>query len=220
MLLKDLPQFKKPREKLSEKGPQALSEIELLATVLGTGRQGKDALTQAKNILSVHSVTELSKLTVTQLQELDGLGFAQACRICACFYLGKIASEQLVQVIVSKPKVVFQLAQDIVLKKQEHLLGIYLDGRHRLITKEVLSIGTLTSSLLHPREVFAPAIKLRAAAVIVVHNHPSGDINPSEEDIQATDKLLEAGEILDIPLVDHVIVTSEKWFSFREMKLL
>lgn len=218
--LKDLPQFKKPREKIAEKGPPALSEVELLATILGVGRQGRDALTQAKRILATYSLAELSTMPVAQLQLLEGIGFAQACRLCASFYLGKIASEKSVPMTVSKPKVVFQLAQDIAHKHQEHLLGIYLDGRHRLINKKILSIGTLTSSLLHPREVFAPAIKYRAAAVIIAHNHPSGDVNPSEEDIQATDKLIEGGEILDIPLVDHVIVTADKWFSFREMKLL
>jgi DNA repair protein RadC len=220
MLLKDLPQFKKPREKLAEKGPSALTEAELLAAIIGTGRQGSDALKLATHILQAHPVSQLSLMPVRELEQIKGVGFALACRLVAAFYLGKIGSEQATPLAINKPEVVFHLAQDISSKKQEYLLGLYLDGRHHLLAKETISIGTLTSSLLHPREVFAPALKLRAASVIIVHNHPSGEVYPSNEDISATDKLVEAGEILDIPLLDHVIVSAQKWISLRELKLI
>lgn len=220
MLLKDLPSFKKPREKLLEKGLTSLNETELLAVVLGSGTKQHDALSMAKKIIGGQSISELAKMNALELQQATPIGLAQACRIVAALELGKIASQNQDFLVINKPQLVFQLAQEISVKKQEHLLALYLDGRHHLLSKKIITIGTLTSSLLHPREVFAPAISQRAASIIIVHNHPSGDVYPSEEDIQATDKLTEAGEILDIPLLDHVIVSKDTWVSLRELKLI
>jgi len=121
--------------------------------------------------------------------------------------------------IITHPKTVYQLTKYLTSKKQEHLIGLYIDTRHHLIFKKTLTIGTLNKNLIHAREVFSPAIHKRAAGVIIVHNHPSGDPQPSKDDLTATEAIFEAGKILDIPLIDHVIIGKKCWFSLKEHQL-
>lgn len=219
MKIKDLPQFKRPREKLFEKGPAALKDYELLAILLRTGYQGKSALEVAKRILAEININELSKLPLQKLAKLKGVGKSRAATIIAAFVLAQRLSPKKENTI-SSPADVFKLVTDYKNKKREYLIGIYLDARKQLITKKVISIGTLDTSLIHPREVFNPAVRFNASSVIVVHNHPSGDSKPSLEDKKITQKLIQAGELLGIGLIDHLIITEDDYFSFKDHKLI
>lgn len=202
------------------KGPDNLSDTELLAIVLRTGYHGKDALALAQTLLHKSTLAQLLALPLAKLGAIKGLGLTRAAELLAAFALTKRLLIPIVQPIIDTPKEVAKLAQPLTNKKQEYLLALYLNARHQLISQEIISIGTVSQSLIHPREVFAPALELRAAEVIIVHNHPSGDTQPSEEDILATQKIQEAGEILDVPLIDHIIVAKSSWTSLRQLKLM
>lgn len=220
MKLQELPPHARPREKLRDRGLSSLSESELLAILLRTGYQGKSALEIGQRILKRYSLAELAQLSFAELTLIKGIGPSRAAGIQATFELGRLLAQDEQVPTLSNPTAVWQLAQPLINKKQEHLLCLYLDARHHLICQETITIGTINSSLIHPREVFAPALQHRASNVIIVHNHPSGDTNPSEEDIRATEILVEAGQLLDIPILDHVIVSAQGWLSFRQQQLL
>lgn len=204
--LSELAKNDRPREKLQTKGAAALSDFELLQALIGSGNKQADVSKIAKDTLALikkHGAT----VTYEQLQQVIGMGAAKTTEILAALELSRrylIDSEQ--PIIDSPEKAVEQLA-DIRDKKQEHFVVMTLDGANRLIAKRTITIGTLTSSLVHPREVFADAITDRAASIIVAHNHPSGDKTPSQDDKDITAKLIEAGVILGIELIDHIIVT-------------
>ena len=195
----------RPREKLAHKGPAALSDYELLMAIIGSGNAQADVTKIARELLKV--LRRDRELTIENVQPVVGVGAAKASEIVASFELAKrylLESEQ--PIIDSPEKAVEQLA-DIRDKKQEYFVCLTLDGANRLIAKRVISIGTLTSSLVHPREVFAEAITDRAASIIVAHNHPSGTPEASEADREVTVRLKEAGELLGIKLIDHIVVT-------------
>jgi DNA repair protein RadC len=217
--IKDLPKFKRPREKLFEKGPTALRNHELLAILLRTGYQGKSAIEIAKKILKMTSLNQFAKLSLPEMSKIKGVGKSRAAIIAAAFSLSQRLSPKKEDTI-SSPKDVFKLVIDYKNKKKEYLIGIYLDARRQLIAKKVISIGTLDTSLIHPREVFNPAVRYNAALIIVVHNHPSGDSAPSLEDKKITQKLIMAGEILGIGLIDHLIITKDDYFSFKDHGLI
>ena len=194
-----------PREKLAHKGPAALSDYELLMAIIGSGNAQADVTKIARELLKV--LRRDRELRMETVRTVVGVGEAKASEIVASFELAKrylLESEQ--PIIDSPEKAVEQLA-DIRDKKQEYFVCLTLDGANRLIAKRVISIGTLTSSLVHPREVFADAITDRAASIIVAHNHPSGTPEASEADREVTVRLKEAGELLGIKLIDHIVVT-------------
>jgi len=221
--IKDLPKEDRPREKLISKGPQNLKEEELLAILLGTGRERKSALDLAKEVLRKYSKKRLFKMSYQDLIKIKGISTAKACTILAAAELVKRSlkiQEETLPIIHSTKDV---LAQAVYLraKNREHLMTIYLNARNEMIwKKESTFIGTLNASLVHPREIFAEALKQNAASIILVHNHPSGDPEPSEDDLLITKRIIEAGKIMGIDVLDHVIITKTKIFSFKEHKLI
>lgn len=214
--IKDLPKHKRPREKLLEKGSENLNDAELLAILIRTGRSGKSALDIAKEILKKFSLSNLSSISQNDLDK------TKVATIQSALELGKRVVHSYhdsLPIIDSAQKAVDQLA-DIAGKHKEYFAVLYLNARKQLLHRETISIGTINATLVHPREVFEPAIRYHAAAVILAHNHPSQSLEASNEDLEITRQLKEAGEILDIEMLDHIIVTSTGYMSFLEKGLL
>lgn len=218
--IKDLPKIDRPREKLEKYGPEQLSNSELLAILLRTGSKGINVVELSKRILSKFSGSGLSKTNVRELKNTFGLGSAKACEIVACFELGRRLLQHKQSALLLSPKDVWEELKDIRDNKKEHFVVFFLDARNQEIKREIISIGSLNANLVHPREVFEPAVRHVAAQVIIAHNHPSGDPEPSQEDSEITNRLVDAGKLLGIELKDHVIVSQTNFFSFKEHKLL
>ena len=218
--IKDIPKVERPREKLMKYGPEKLSNSELLAVLLRSGTKEENAVELANKILKRFSASELPNLTYNDLKDYPGLGPAKACEIIACFELGKrLLKDKKVEIYLT-PKEVWEELKDIRDNKKEHFVIFYLDSRNQEIIREIISVGTLNANLVHPREVFEPAIRNLAAQIILAHNHPSGDPETSEDDLDITKRLVEAGKILGIEVIDHVIVTKTGFISFKEKKLI
>lgn len=220
--IKDLPKHLRPREKLIEKGPENLNDAELLAILLRTGREGRNALDIARSVLKKYPLEQLISVNIEDLTQIKGIGNDKAVTLLAAFELSKRATQSFshhLPIIDSPQKAVDQLTH-IRSKSKEHFVCLYLNARNQLIYNETISIGTLTASLVHPREVFAPAFKCHAAGIIMAHNHPSGNLESSSEDRQITIKLKTASQVLDIDLIDHLIVTSNSFVSLKEQGLL
>lgn len=217
MEIPELPPPDRPRERLLRLGPDALREEELLALVLGTGFSGRSALEVARSVLAGKELRELVRLAPAALARLDGFGESRACALAAAIELARRSDSPKEQSPeLSSPAQVYSQLRSLRLKQKEHFVALYVNARNRLLHVETVSIGTLTASLVHPREVFGPAIERRAAGVVVAHNHPSGDTRPSAEDCAATRRLERAGSVLGVPLLDHVVVAEGGYYSFRE----
>jgi len=218
--IKDLPKIDRPREKLEKYGPEKLSNSELLAILLGSGQKGINVVELSKRILSKFSADGLAKANVKELKNTFGLGSAKACEIIACFELGRRFLQNKQAVLVLSPKDVWDQLKDIRDNKKEHFVIFFLDARNQEIKREIISIGSLNANLVHPREVFEPAVRYLAAQIIVAHNHPSGNTDPSEEDLTITKRLAAAGKILGIDIIDHIIVAKNGFMSFKEKGLI
>jgi len=220
--IKDLPKVERPREKLISKGPENLKDEELLAILLRTGREGKNVLDLAKQVLNKYSKKRLLKMRYEDLIEVKGINEAKACTILAAAELVKRAlkiQDESLPIVSSVKDVILQVSY-LREKTREHLMAIYLNARNELLFRKHVFVGTLNANLVHPREIFQEALKQNAASVILVHNHPSGDPEPSEDDLEITKRILEAGKIMGIDVLDHVIITKSKVFSFKERKLI
>jgi DNA repair protein RadC len=217
--LHDLPQEDRPRERLKEVGVDKLSIQELLALVVEKGRKGKSVLSVSQNLLArFGNLAKMKEASVEELQEVDGIGFATACKLKAALKLGEkaLSKHNKYDYQITTPKAVFDLLKnDLGNKKKEHFRILSLTTRKKLISIDDISIGILDSSLAHPREIFRPAIQNSAASIILVHNHPSGDPNPSNDDIKMTERLIEAGKIMGIDIDDHVIIADNLFASLR-----
>jgi DNA repair protein RadC len=220
MNIKSLPPIERPREKLMRYGAERLSSPELLAILLGTGTGGQNAVELARKILHKFHEKELATRGVDELQNTFGIGPGRAAEIVACFELGRRFLIPDASAILSSPVHIWNAMSDIRARRKEHFVAFYLNSREQLLEREVISVGTLTASLVHPREVFEPALRNLAAAIIVAHNHPSGTLEPSHDDLQITKQLRETGTILGIPVVDHIIVTSREYLSFEQCGFL
>lgn len=220
MKIKDLPKVDRPREKLIKYGSEKLRNDELLAIILGTGIKGLNAIDLSKKLIKLFGQEKLIRVTFDELSNFSGIGNTKACRIIATFELGKRLLNGKKTSFIMKPKDVWNELAEVRESKKEHFVVFYLDVKNQIIKKEIISIGILNTSLVHPREVFEPAIKHLAGQIIISHNHPSGDPTPSEEDVELTKRLIKAGEILGIEIIDHVIVSSPKFYSFKEHKLI
>jgi len=218
--IKDLPKVERPREKLMQYGPEKLSNSELLAILLRSGKKGENVIELANKILKRFSKDELPNLTFNDLKDYSGLGPAKACEIIACFELGKRLLKDKKAEIYLKPKEVWEELKDLRDHKKEHFVIFYLDSRNQEIKREIISVGSLNANLVHPREVFEPAVRHLAAQIILAHNHPSGDPEPSEDDLEITKRLTESGKILGIEVVDHIIITKTGFLSFKEKNLI
>jgi len=215
--IRDLPEEDKPREKLREQGPTALKNYELMAVILGRGTKREGVLELSQRIMAQYGGQAVfTEGDVGKIEKVLGLSPVQACQVVAAFELGKRVFGRQTEVFLRSPEEVFEYAKDMARLKQEHLRGLYLDTRNKLIRDEVVTIGTLNESLAHPREIFHPAVEAHAAAIILVHNHPSGDPFPSRDDIELTKQILEASKIMDIDVLDHVIIGEGRYYSLKE----
>jgi DNA repair protein RadC len=210
----------RPRERLDAVGPESLSDAELLALLLRTGRRGADALAVASSLLQRHAgLLGLARASRRELSAAAGVGPAKEATLRAAFELGRrLAAGRLAPgTALRGPADVFRHFHPTLRDApHERFLVVLLDGRHRLLRHELVSQGTLTASLVHPREVFRPALRESAAALVLVHNHPSGDPTPSREDREITERLVRAGELLGVPVLDHVVVAERGFASLRE----
>ena len=217
--IRDLPKEERPRERLLRFGEQALSAQELLQLILGRGVSGESVTLTAQKLLShFGSLQKLSEASIEELLEVKGIGLAKSAQIKAAFELGRRLSTQTPSYKskeLTSPEKVFRLINSKLKDyHREHFYIIALNSRNYSVAE--ISIGSLNASIVHPREVFAEAIKSKAASVIFAHNHPSGDPEPSEDDISLTKRLIEAGKILGIEIADHVIIAKDKYLSFKE----
>lgn len=219
----DLPADERPRERLVKFGEQALSAQELLQLILGRGIAGESVAVTAQKLLSQFgSLQKLAEASIEELSSIKGIGLAKATQIKAVFEISRRLSTQAPPYKskeLTDPKKVYQLMKSKLKDYyKEHFYIIALNARNHSIAE--VSVGSLDASVIHPREVFLEAIKKRAASVIFVHNHPSGDPEPSEDDLEITKILIESGEILGIEVVDHIIITNAGFVSFKEKGLL
>ena len=222
LTIRDLPRIERPREKLLKYGAGRLSAVELLAILLGTGRKGESVLLVARKLLNAIPFEKLSSLTPNEFRNISGIGPAKTCTLLASIELGKrlFQNKKVAIAQLLNPKDVFDSLKDISLSKKEHFVVFFLDSRNQQIHREIISVGTINASLVHPREVFEPAVRHLSVQVILAHNHPSGDLEPSEEDLTVSKRLFEAGKLLGIEVLDHIIVTKDSFISFKEKGLM
>lgn len=224
VLIKDLPIEERPRERLVKHGPSAISTAELLAIILRTGTKQQSVINLAKKILSkTDGVKNLNDISLNQLTEIAGIGPSKAVQIMASIELGKRVGQSLLAKdnrppIVRTPFQCYELlGNELRYLKQEHFIVLSLDIKDRLIARDTVFIGALNKSVVHPREVYSIAVKRLAAKIICIHNHPSGNPEPSEEDIMTTSWIAEAGVMMQIPLHDHVIIAANDYRSMRAL---
>lgn len=215
MKIKDTPKLDRPREKLVKYGVKKLTDAELLAILLRTGTRNCNVINLSKKVLRGLK-GNLDDISIERLNKIKGIGKVKSYQIIAIIELAKRINQSELKPVLINPEEVFKSVKEIGDSKKEHLLAIYLDVKNKEISREIISIGTLTASLVHPREIFEPAVRKLVAGIIIVHNHPSGDTEPSDEDIRATKQLVEAGKIMGIPIIDHLIVTKSSFYSFDE----
>jgi len=223
MKIKDLPKIERPRERLVARGQENLKNKELLAILLGTGTEGKSAIEVAEQILEKYPVKNFLQLKYEELLKIKGINSAKACTILASQELVKRALEVRDESLPKINSVQDVLAQSVYMrdKSREHLMALFLNARNELLYKKPMFIGTLNANLVHPREIFQEALKQNAASVILAHNHPSGDNEPSEDDILITKRISEAGKLMGVEVLDHVIITKGKSpYSFKENDLI
>ena len=223
LTIKDLPVEERPREKLVKQGAEKLSTAELLALMLRTGSQEKTALDLANEILLVcDGLRGVSKSTIEQLQQIEGIGLAKSAQLKAVGELSKrISAANLNLTRISSPEEVAEiLVPKLRDEPQEKFISVLLNTKYEIISVQEITKGTLDRSLVHPREVFRTAIKKNSKAVVIAHNHPSGDVTPSQEDIKLTRRLQDAGDIVGIELVDHLIIGDNNYKSLKADDLL
>lgn len=214
---------KQPREKLIEQGPDVLKNHELLAILLSTGYNGENVLELAARILQEYgSKAIIKEKNVNHLMDDLGIPPVKACQIIASFELGRrfFMEDTGRMPTIRCSEDVYNYVGEVGKFSKEQFRGLYLNARNKLIHDEVISIGTLTANLVHPREVFQPAIEFLAAAIILVHNHPSGDPEPSEDDIKVTRQLIEVSRIMGFDVLDHIIVGKERYVSMKDRKII
>lgn len=213
---------KGPREVIVREGVAELADRELLAAILGTGCAGTPVEELTAQMSRDHSLDALSRCSPQELARIRGLGTARACQLLAAFEIGRriFGRTAGVERPVRTPQDLLPLVQHYASERKEHFLTVHLNTRHLPIGIELVSIGSLNASIVHPREVFRPAILASAASIILVHNHPSGESTPSEDDVEMTHRLCRVGETMGIEVLDHVILGSGSPFSFREAGLI
>ncbi len=218
--IKELNKIERPRERLMRYGAGKLSNAELLSILLRTGRKGQNVLEISKKILKKSGEKNFGDIKFEELKKYPGLGPVKACEIIACFELGRRFLKGKKLNVYLSPEDVWAELKDIRENKKEHFIVFYLDTGNQEIKREIISVGTLNYNIVHPREVFESAVKNLAAGIILAHNHPSGSLEPSPEDLSLNKRLVEAGKILGIQVLDHIIVTQTGFSSFKEKGLM
>ena len=220
MKIKDLPDSSKPRERFLKHGPEVLSDAELFAVILRTGTVGENVMEVSNKLISKFGLVNLFDCSLKELEEVRGIGKNKAMQLLAMAELGKRYNKEKRSNIITKiscAQEVFNLfKEDLEDKKQEHFYIVMLNNQNNIIGKELLTKGILDASIIHPREIFKSAIRNSSSKIILVHNHPSGNPEPSREDLDITKRLMEAGEIVDIKIIDHVIIGGDEWWSWAE----
>ncbi|AKB11929.1 DNA replication and repair protein RadC [Methanosarcina thermophila] len=217
--IRDIPEEERPRERLIRNGPESLSNAELLGVILRTGSREENAVSLANQILSKYNIKQLSLTNVSTLTQVHGVGKAKAAQIAAVFELAR-----RLETFVEEPKRKICSPKDVYVlmypkmreQKKEKFITLCLDTKNQVLKEEVVSIGSLNASIVHPREVFKSALMESSASVIIVHNHPSGDPSPSREDIMVTEKLVEGGKLLGIDVLDHIIIGDGRYVSLKD----
>ena len=222
LLVRDLPADERPREKLLTAGAASLSNTELLAVLLRTGVKNDSALRVAEKVLALYKergLAAITQMSAKELSSIKGVGMAKAATILAAVELGRrlaLKAAEARTVVHGPADAASYVMPRFRFERREHFAVLLLNAKNHILALKTISVGTLTSSVVHPREVFQAAIEQSAASVILVHNHPSGDPAPSGEDLAVTRRMVEAGEIMDIPVLDHVIVGYDKFISLKE----
>lgn len=212
--VKDLPNEQKPREKLIRLGPKSLNVSELMAVLLGVGTKKEEVMSMSQRIIKEYGEKSIAhEANPDKLASALNIPIAKACQIVAGFELGRrfFASQSGRPIYVRNAQQAFSYLKDMGNSKKEQLRGLYLNSRYQVIHDEVISVGSLTANIVHPREVFQPAIEHSAVAIIIAHNHPSGSLEPTEADVEVTEQLFEAGKLLGVDLLDHLIIAGDKF---------
>lgn len=224
VFIREMPADERPRERLARYGPEALATAELLAIILRTGTARESALGLANRLLSrFGSLRGIATASVEELSSVPGMGLAKAAQLRAAFELGKrlaMTGETPRPIVRSPADAANLVMEDLRHRDKEYFQAILLDTRNRVIGVTTISIGSLSQSVVHPREVFKEAISRSCAALILCHNHPSGDPSPSEEDAAITRRLVEAGKLLGMPVLDHIIIGQGSYLSLKERGLM
>ncbi len=215
MKIKDLPNSSKPRERFVERGAPVLTDAELLALILRTGAKGENVVELSNRILSMYSLDKLFDCSLNELQKIKGIGESKAIQLLTIRELGiRYAQKKNPITKITEAKDVFNYFHERLRnEKQENFIVLLLDVKNKIIKEELVTKGVLDAAIVHPREIFKPAIRNSASKVILVHNHPSGDSTPSEEDLEITEKMIKVGEELDIKVLDHVIIGRDSYWS-------
>ena len=213
--IKDMPKNMRPRERMQERGPLGISDLELLCILLGSGWKNKPVQDLAAEILEVIDLKGRKGVTMKDLEAIEGLGPAKVATICACLEFGRRMTYTR-RKTMNDPYSIFEAVRHYGSREQEHFLCIMLNGAHELQGINVVSIGLVNKTLVHPREIFADPLKERATAVVLAHNHPSGNLEPSDDDIATTLRLRKAGALLGIEVLDHIIFSEEGYRSLVE----
>lgn len=220
IILRDVPNEDRPRERMRQFGAHALSNAELLAILLRTGTVSESAIGLAHRVLQASDgLRNLVDMSFEQLTSIKGIGPAKALQVQAGIELGRRLSRARLgeAIVIRSPEDVSELMmEELRYLQKEHFVCLFLNTKNQVIGQETLSMGSLNASIVHPREVFRSAIKRSSAAIICVHNHPSGDPTPSAEDINVTKRLMEAGSIIGIDILDHIIIGDQKYVSLKE----
>ncbi|SNQ59440.1 RadC family protein [Candidatus Methanoperedens nitratireducens] len=215
----DMQKEERPRERLIKNGAAALSDSELLAIILRTGSKQENVINLSQRLLSEYNLKQLSTINIAQLMNIHGIKESKAAQIAACFEIARRLESfnEEVKPKVNSPEDVYRrIYPRMREQKKENFIELCLDTKNQIIREEIISIGSLNANVVHPREVFKTALAVSAAHIIVAHNHPSGDPTPSREDIEVTKKLIEAGKIIGIDVLDHVIIGDGRHFSMKE----
>ena len=222
--IKDIPKINRPIERMINNGIESLSIEELIAILLRTGTKDKSSKDLALNILSrLDSINDLNDITLQQLKQIKGIGDSKACTLMSAIELSKRINRK-VDTILNKgnnPDLIYEYYKDkLKNKKQEHFYALYLDSNKTIIKEKLLFIGTVNYSVIHPREVFKEAFNSSALSIILIHNHPTGNVVPSNLDIKTTKNLIEIGDIMGVKVIDHIIIGSNKYYSFYKNGLI
>ena len=220
MKVKDMPVSLQPRERMIKYGVENLSDVDLLSIIFRTGTKDANVKEVASNLLSsIGKINNLSNIGIRELSKIKGVGAVKAITLLAAIELGKRVTNKEIEINMnlSNGEIVHNAFKSLFINEtQEKVLTIFLDTKKRLISYKFMFIGTIDKSLIHPREIFNEAIKTSASSIIIMHNHPSNDIEPSKEDIITTNKIKECGDIIGIPLIDHLITNGKEYYSFYD----
>jgi DNA repair protein RadC len=223
--IKDLPLSERPREKLYSQGVEALSNAELIAILIRTGSKEDSAIDLATKLIQMddRGIAFLADVTLQELTDIKGIGDSKACQILAAIELGKRVNRRgpLDKIKVTSPGILAELLmQEMRYLSKEHFKIAILDTKNQILSIENISVGTLNASIVHPRDVFKIAIKKNANSIILIHNHPSGDTTPSNEDINITNRLIDAGNLIGIKVLDHIIIGDNMYLSLKEKSII